>query len=311
LKYSMAQPSHDKTIAFFLVDVFAERPLEGNPLPVVPDAARLSETTMRRIAKEFNQSETTFVLPPTREGADHRLRSFTPAGKEASGGAGHHTLGAWWWLAESGALALGDSQVSFTQEGGDHLLPVHITSRSGRPVSVAMSQSAPVFGKVCGDPARLADALNAPLRDLGIDQLPSQVVSTGVAHLLVPLRDRAAVDAARPDFARLGPILEELGGEGCYLFTRDTVRGDSAAYTRFFNPTLGIVEDVATGTAAGPLASQLVARGLVADDSTVEIEQGHTLGRPSVIKVHVAGRAVTISAACIVSGQGSLRVEDY
>jgi PhzF family phenazine biosynthesis protein len=304
----MVLQPRDTTIAFVLVDVFAERPLEGNPLAVVPDAASLSEAAMRRIAREFNQSETTFVLPPTRAGADIRLRSFTPAGKEASGGAGHHTLGAWWWLAESGALTLGDAGASFTQEGGDRLLPVQITCNSGRPVSVAMSQAAPEFGRVCGDPNRLADALGVPANDLAIDQLPAQVVSTGVAHLLVPLRDRGAVDAARPAFARLAPILRELDGEGCYLFTRDTLDGRSIAYTRFFNPTLGILEDIATGTAAGPLASLLVAQGIATDDSTLRIEQGYALGRPSIIQVHVAGRAVTISAACVVSGRGSLRI---
>jgi trans-2,3-dihydro-3-hydroxyanthranilate isomerase len=296
------------TIAFFFVDVFADRPLQGNPLPVVPDAARLSEAEMQRIAREFNQSETTFVLPPTRAGADVRLRSFTPAGKEASGGAGHHTLGAWWWLAESGALTLGDSGGDFTQEGGDNLLAVRIACRSGRLVSVAMSQSAPDFRRVCGDPARLAAVLDLPVSDLALDRLPAQVVSTGVAHLLVPLRDRRAVDAARPDVPRLASILRELDGEGCYLFTLDTVGDDSNAYARFFNPTLGIAEDAATGTAAGPLAAQLVAHRLASDDSTLRIEQGHAMGRPSIIQVHIAGRAVTISASCVVSGHGSLRL---
>ena len=102
----MTQEAPDNAVSFFWVDVFAERPLEGNPVAVVPDAARLTEATMQRIAREFNQSETTFVLPPTRSEADWRLRSFTPAGREAFG-AGHNTLGAWWWLAESGVLDVG------------------------------------------------------------------------------------------------------------------------------------------------------------------------------------------------------------
>jgi trans-2,3-dihydro-3-hydroxyanthranilate isomerase len=98
----MTQYATDRTVSFFLVDVFADRPLQGNPVTIVPDAARLSERVMQRIAREFNQSETTFVLPPTRPEADWRFRAFTPAGKEAFGAAGHHTLGTWWWLAESG-----------------------------------------------------------------------------------------------------------------------------------------------------------------------------------------------------------------
>ncbi|WP_433306182.1 PhzF family phenazine biosynthesis protein [Actinoplanes sp. CA-030573] len=80
------------TVAFALVDVFADRPLAGNPLAVVPDADRIDEAVLPRIAAEFNQSETTFVVAPTVAGADFRLRSFTPAGVEVYG-AGHNALG--------------------------------------------------------------------------------------------------------------------------------------------------------------------------------------------------------------------------
>jgi trans-2,3-dihydro-3-hydroxyanthranilate isomerase len=305
--WRMTQEPHDNAVSFFWVDVFTDRPLHGNPVTVVPDAGRLDEETMRRIAREFNQSETTFVMPPTMAGADWRLRSFTPAGKEAFG-AGHNTLGAWWWLAESGALAMGESGASFTQEVGRELLAVNITSESGRVTSVGMSHSPPEFGSVCGDLDGLAGALGLSNGELAIGALPAQVVSTGAAHLLVPLRDRAAVNHARPDFPRLASILRSVHGEGCYLFTLETVHPDSAAHARFFNPTLGIDEDAATGTAAGPLACQLVAHHLAKDDTTLRIEQGDAMGRPSVIQVHVSGAAVTVSGRCVISGSGRLRV---
>ena len=83
----------DDRISFFLVDVFSDKPLEGNPVAVVPNAVRLEKGAMQRIAREFNQSETTFLFPPTQPSADWRLRSFTPAGEEAFG-AGHNALGA-------------------------------------------------------------------------------------------------------------------------------------------------------------------------------------------------------------------------
>lgn len=308
----MTQGPHDNdtAVSFFWVDVFTDRPLHGNPVTVVPDAGRLDEETMRRIAREFNQSETTFVMPPSRAGADWRLRSFTPAGEEAFG-AGHNTLGAWWWLAESGALTLGESGASFTQEVGRNLLAVNITCESGRVTSVGMSQTPPEFGAVCGDLDGLAAALGLSTGDLAIGtigDLPAQVISTGAAHLLVPLRDRAAVNAARPDFPRLASILRPVHGEGCYLFTLETLRPGSAAHARFFNPTLGIVEDAATGTAAGPLACQLVRHHLANDGTTLRIEQGDAMGRPSVIQVHVSGQAVTVSGQCVISGSGRLRV---
>jgi trans-2,3-dihydro-3-hydroxyanthranilate isomerase len=295
------------TLPFVIVDVFAERPLDGNPVAVVLDAAGLSQLAMQRIAREFNQAETTFVLPSTRPEAEWRLRSFTTAGKEAFG-AGHHTLGAWWWLAESGTLALSETGGRFTQEIGDSLLAVTVTCESGYPSAVGMSQAAPEFGREPDDLNGLATALGLAQRDLATRDLPIQVVSTGVPHLLVPLADRAAVNAAHPDLERLGSLLRTVGGEGCCIFARDPIRPDATAYARFFNPTLGIAEDIATGTAAGPLACQLVAHGLAPDDSVVRIEQGDLLGRPSVLQVHVSGQAVTLSGRCVVSASGCVRI---
>jgi PhzF family phenazine biosynthesis protein len=293
-------------VSFFLVDVFTDRPLHGNPVTVVPDAGLLTDAAMRQIAREFNQSETTFLLPPTRTGADWRLRSFTPAGHEAFG-AGHNTLGAWWWLAESGLLTPGREH--FIQEVGKALLPVRLGYVAGQLTTVGMSQTAPEFGKIWEDPVRLAEALGLSANEVASDALPTQVVSTGAAHLMVPLRDRAAVNRARPDVPRLAAILRAIDGEGCYLFTRDTVHPDSAAHARFFNPTLGIVEDAATGTAAGPLACLLIAHRLASDASTLRIEQGEAMGRPSIIQVHVSDSSVTVSGRCVISGSGRLRIE--
>src|SRR5215467_3069396 len=91
-------------VSFYFVDVFATGPLTGNPLSLMPDADGLDETQMRAIAREFNQSETTFLLRPSLPGATVRLRSFTPAGAEV-GGAGHNALGAWLWLEAAGRIA--------------------------------------------------------------------------------------------------------------------------------------------------------------------------------------------------------------
>jgi PhzF family phenazine biosynthesis protein len=130
-------------------------------------------------------------------------------------------------------------------------------------------------------------------------------VSTGVAHLLVPLRDRDAVDRIRPNADELRTVLASVGAEGCYAFSLDPPHNDAAAYARFFNPTVGISEDPATGTAAGPLAAQLVARG-VRQPGRITIEQGTALGRTSLIDVHVLGDVVKVSARAIVVATGML-----
>jgi len=114
-------------LPFHIVDAFAVEPLTGNPLAVVDGGVGLTLDLFRRIAREFNQSETTFVLPPTRPKADWRLRSFTAAGVEVFGAGGHNSLGAWWWLAEAGRLALNGRSTVFHQEIGERVLPVTIS----------------------------------------------------------------------------------------------------------------------------------------------------------------------------------------
>jgi trans-2,3-dihydro-3-hydroxyanthranilate isomerase len=293
-----------ESLRFSLVDVFAETPLTGNPLAVVPDADNVDDDVMRAIAREFNLSETTFVLASTREDVAWRLRSFTPAGVEV-GGAGHNALGAWWWLATAGRVALGDRGNRYTQEIGGRVLPVEVVAEGGRPRAISMEQDSPRWGDLARDRAELAASLGLVGGELGGD-LPAQVVSTGAAHLLVQARNRVAVDRAVPDGPRLAAVLRAVGGEGCYLYSLDPVDPGSAAYARFFNPTAGISEDPATGTAAGPLASHLVAHDIVADSSTILVEQGHRIGRPSRIEISVLGESVSIAAACVIVAEGTL-----
>lgn len=292
------------TIPFHLVDVFADEPLAGNPLAVVPDADGLDEALLRRIARELNQSETTFPLAPTAAGAAFRLRSFTPAGAEVSG-AGHNALGAWWWLAETGRLGpLGDG-LALAQELGGRVLPVAVEARAGRLLSIGLTQSEPQALAEHPDPAALAAALGLG----GDDLLPAaRVVSTGAAHLLVQARDRAAVAAANPDAARLLAELRRAGAQGCYLYSLDPVDPSAAAHARFFNPTVGLWEDPATGSAAGPLAWLLAERGLVPSSGEVAIEQGHALGRPSRIAVRLAGGRVELRGRCVTVADGALRL---
>ena len=295
-----------RQLSFFLIDVFAREPLAGNPLALVPDADGLDDETMRRLGREFNQSETTFVLEPTRPDADWRLRFFTPTGVEVFG-AGHNALGAWWWLAASGRLKLDGASTSFAQQIGDRVLPVEIRSTAGRVAAVGMTQAPPSFGAVHDDRAALAAALRIHEDDLAAGTLVPQVVSTGAAHLLVPLRDRAAVARVRPDLEALLKVTRAVTDQGCYVFSLDPVDAAATAHARFFNPSIGIAEDPATGTAAGPLGCYLVARGVVADGATMIVEQGYTMDRPSRIDVLVRGDLVRVSGPAVVVAEGTLR----
>ncbi|HET6500684.1 MAG TPA: PhzF family phenazine biosynthesis protein [Amycolatopsis sp.] len=289
---------------FAFVDVFADEPLAGNALPVVPHADGLSRSQRQAIAREFNQPETTFVSAATRAGADAWLQSFTPTGDEVTG-AGHNALGAWLWLAISGTLPPDRSE--FVQQLGEHLLDVRVErTGSGSPV-VTLTQAPPVFLAELGDTGPVADALGiAPDRVTGA----ARVVSTGVAHLLVPVNDRTAVDAARPSPRNLAATLTDVGAQGCYLYTTAAEPGgqQTDAYARFFNPGVGIWEDPATGSAAGPLAAHL-ATGRNGATRWV-IEQGTAIGRRSLLRVQVDGSSVRLCGRGTLTIDGTLHLAE-
>jgi trans-2,3-dihydro-3-hydroxyanthranilate isomerase len=287
-------------LPFAIVDVFADASFGGNPLAVVLDADGLPDQLLRRIAGEFNLSETTFVLAPRKPEATRRLRSFTASGAEVTG-AGHNALGAWWWLASTARAPTG----VLRQELGDGVLELRV-SREGGKLLVAMEQQRPTLG-----PKVTTATLSAPL-GIGPEQLqpsPSQVVSTGAPHLLVPARDEAAVDAARPDAPALLSVLAKAGAQGCYLYARRRAAAATSAYARFFNPTVGLWEDPATGSAAGPLAWWLALDG-TSGEKRIVVHQGQSLGRPSQIEVIVEGDRVTVRGTAILTAEGVLHIHD-
>ena len=287
---------------FALVDVFTNAPFSGNPLAVVPDAQDLEETLLPKIAREFNQSETTFLVPATERGADWRLRSFTPAGTEVFG-AGHNALGAWWWLAASGALSLDVQLNRFHQQLGERVLPLTIEALEGKPTAIVMQQAAPQFGSIVENRQALALALGVAPSALRHGRLEAQVVSTGTAHLMVPIALEVLAHV-RPDQERLRDILLAAGGQGCYVFALTHGRS-TAATTRFFNPVAGITEDPATGSAAGPLACYLRRYGLLHEEH-VRFAQGAETGRPSELEIGLCGDVVSLRGAAVVAAEGVL-----
>jgi PhzF family phenazine biosynthesis protein len=282
-----------------LIDVFADAPLTGNPLAVVEGADALPDHTLRRIAGEFNQAETTFLLRSTR--ADWRLRSFTASGVEVSG-AGHNSLGAWLWLGEHGQLGALDTPRTFQQEIGDVVLPITLETRAGR-VYGHMKQSPLQLSPPLRNLGPLAEALALQLEDVLSHPAP-RVASTGGGHLQVRVRDSQTVDRVRPAVDKLLAVLKSANAEGCYVYAFDEA-APHAAYARFFNPTVGLWEDAATGTAAGPLCAYLGSEGLLTTDKTLVVEQGVHMGRRSFLHVRLTPQA-ELSGAGVVVLRGSL-----
>ncbi len=287
-------------LAAGIIDVFADSPLRGNPLAVVEGADTLDDQQMRLIAREFNQAETTFILRSER--ADRKLRSFTAIGVEVSG-AGHNALGAWLWLGGNGDLgALSTSRV-FQQELGPDVLPIELARIDGR-VHGRMRQTPLRLRDPVSNVGPLANALRIRAADIRSDP-GTRPADTGASHLMVRVAGPEVVDAASPDAQALLAVLRASGAEGCYVYAFDSNARD-AAYARFFNPTVGLWEDAATGTAAGPLAAYLGACGLLKGD-TLAIEQGAKMGRTSLIRVRLVPEP-EISGAGVIVLRGTLRV---
>lgn len=292
------------TYAFVMLDVFTDRPLTGNPLPVVPVATGLSDAQMQALAREFNASETTFVLPPGDRKATKLLRCFSPTHEVF--GAGHNALGAWWAIVARGDVEVAGAEKRLWQELGPRVLPVDVTWEGDTLVRIAMTQATPVISQSVPERDALARALGLEPAALDVADLDPQVISTGATHMLVPARSLADLARVSVDAERLTALAKPLGCEGCYLFCLETREHESIAHARAFFPGIGIAEDPATGSAAGPLAAYLAARRLAPENTWITIEQGDEIGRPSRIGVRVSGERVEVSGRCAIVAEGTL-----
>lgn len=305
---------------FVQLDVFTERAFQGNPLAVFPEASGLSDEDMQRIAREMNLSETVFVLPPTDAKALRRLRIFTPERELPF--AGHPVVGTWNALAREGIVPkpVGESgSTRIYQELSVGTLPVDIEFEAGRPLSVVMTQGRfEIYAEVEdeGERAALVRALGLKPEELD-ESLPIQTISTGIRVLAVPVRTLEILGRCRVRAEELVQAYQRTGAIGCYVFARESFDGaPSQVHARAFVPDAGVLEDPATGGAAGPLAAYLVHHGaleLEPDEGFFRfvIEQGDFIKRPSRIHAEVKGargsiEQVRIGGPSIVVAHGQL-----
>jgi trans-2,3-dihydro-3-hydroxyanthranilate isomerase len=268
-----------RRLRYRVVDVFAERPLEGNPLAVFPDGGGLDASTMQAIARELNLSETAFGLPSTRPGCAARLRIFTPTREMAF--AGHPTIGGAFVLLDEGVVQRGAGR--FLLDEGIGPVPLEVEP-GDRPL--LWLTTPPISDGRLYDPAVCAQALG--LRPEDLLGAPPQLLSAGNPTVYVAVRSERAVDAAWLDQAGSKAILGDSGEPSCvFVFTP---RPDGA-YSRMFAPEYGIVEDPATGSSTGPLAAFMMRRRLApsASGTRLRCEQGTRMGRRSILHVRVRG----------------------
>jgi trans-2,3-dihydro-3-hydroxyanthranilate isomerase len=285
---AQAGRSASSTTPYVLMDVFTDIPLEGNQLAVVTDAREVPAEEMQRLARELRLSETVFVLPP-REGGDVRIRIFTPEAELPF--AGHPVLG----CAIVVGAALDRDEVTLETEMGP--VPVSLLRREGQATFGRMRQPIPTWAAYERE-AELLNALGAPRSGL-----PVEVYTNGPRHVYVELESEQAVAALEPDMRALAA----LGEVEANCFAGSGLRWK----TRMFAPALGVPEDPATGSAAGPLAVHLSRHGRIAFGQEIEIRQGEEIGRPSVLHARCDGSEagidrVEVGGAAVIVGRGRL-----
>jgi trans-2,3-dihydro-3-hydroxyanthranilate isomerase len=277
---------------YVILDVFTDTPLQGNPLAVFTEGEQIPSRLMQATARELNLSETVFLMPGDHECEAH-ARIFTPALELPF--AGHPVLGA--------AFVVGaDMELEVIRlRTGSGIIPVRVRrDEAGQIAAGGMEQPIPAV-----EPFAAADAL---LAALGVDAaaLPVDVYDNGMHHVMVMLDDVAVLSALKPDLR----ALRALGEFGFSCFARS----GEGMQTRMFAPGLGVDEDPATGSAAGPLAVHLVRHGQLELSTNLEIDQGVEMGRPSRLRARIEGtperiERVIVAGSAVVVARGHFRLQ--
>jgi trans-2,3-dihydro-3-hydroxyanthranilate isomerase len=271
--------SNAQSYRYRVVDVFTDRPLEGNALAVFPDASGIDDATMQKIAKELNLSETTFVVPATRNDCAVGVRIFTPA-RELSF-AGHPTIGTSFVLMDEDLVSSNAERFVLEEKVGP--VPIRV-DKSERPLiwlrTPPISEGATFDREIC------AHVLGLDTSDLL--EITPQLMSAGNPTLFIALKDKDAVDRAWLDSHGSAVLKEGHWGPICVFVFSPTADG---AYSRMFAPDYGITEDPATGSSTGPLAVFMMRHGLISGAAGTRFvsEQGSKMGRRSILHVHVFG----------------------
>jgi trans-2,3-dihydro-3-hydroxyanthranilate isomerase len=306
--FTAGHPTTSRAYSFAQVDVFAERPLEGNALAIFTDARGLSSDEMQAIARETNLSETTFIFPRAEEIERERgvqVRIFLTT--EEVPFAGHPTLGTASWLYWNHPIFRGATEI--TLDLGVGPISVRFTPPQSGEIGVfgTMRQKDPIFGESINGfdgRAALASALNLSIEDLD-PTLPAQVVSTGMAFCIVPLRSLEVANRLRIDIQNSRKFLDRIGAKFFYCIVPGNTSSEAQWHARM---QFDSGEDPATGSASGCTIAYLVRHGLVDSGQQIILEQGIEMLRPSRIhlsaalednrltKVFVGGRTIPVAS---------------
>jgi trans-2,3-dihydro-3-hydroxyanthranilate isomerase len=297
---------------FHTLDVFTETRFGGNPLAVVHGADGLSDTAMQTIAREFNLSETVFVLKSERPAHTARIRIFTP-GMELPF-AGHPTVGTAALLAQLRAPETnGERDALIVLELKIGTVRIGVRQRAGKaPFAEFDLPKLPERGIALPNNERLASALGLSPSEIGFENHKPVVYSAGVPYACIPIATREAVARAAVQMHHWNQVFTGPVPANAFIYCRETVHTMSAFHARMYWPGAGVHEDPATGSAAAAFAGVVHQFDTPPDGLHKKvIEQGFEMGRPSLIVLslqveagkltgaRIGGHAVRVSAGTI------------
>lgn len=300
-------------LAFHTLDVFTARKFGGNPLAVVLDADRLSTEQMQAITREFNLSESIFVMKPENPADTARVRIFFPGGEMSF--AGHPTVGCAILLAEMKHKPGCSFETEIRLEENAGLVPVKVSRIGDVPRAMFTAPVVP-FAANAPIPTRedAARALSLEASDIGFDIHSIGIFEGGPRFFYVPVALRSALACCRVSEPHWSKLIASMGVDNAYVYTRGGEAPRTSFRARMFAPTGGIPEDPATGSATALLAAQLLKAEALKDGSHAwEIEQGYEMGRPSELHLEAdvtGGRltAVRVAGQAVRVMQGTLEV---
>lgn len=299
-------------VHYFTLDVFTDQRFGGNPLAVILDARGMTSEQMLQVTREFNYSESTFVLPAESPDTTKRVRIFTPGGEVPF--AGHPTVGTAIALVFNGdAPAAGDSVRVVL---GENVGPVPVTVRltDGVPTWAQLSVAKLPEEQPPMDRAVVADLLGLTASDLMTNAAYAPAAtSCGLAFLIVPLASRDAVSRARVDDA---VFARTLRGTACTMVMVFAMIDDTPSVDvqcRVFCPDDGVPEDPATGSANAALGGYLAVRTPRTGTLRWVSQQGVEMGRPSKLEIEVDKTsegisAVRVGGSAVLMSEGRLRI---
>jgi trans-2,3-dihydro-3-hydroxyanthranilate isomerase len=297
---------------YVVTDVFTQHPYGGNQLAVVLDSEGLTTAQMLAITREFNFSESTFVLPPDDPAHTARVRIFTTACEVPF--AGHPNVGTAYVLARMGELFgrhIGDT-VAFEELAG--IVPVSIQTEQGAVTGATLTAPEPLWLGETFDVAAIAACLRLDPHDVLLDRHAPREASVGLPFVMVELAGVEALTRIRLDVEASGALLEKHTARGFLVYAREAPATDARLRARVFCPQLGAVEDAATGSANAALAGLLASLDPATEGRfQYEVTQGVEMGRPSQLRLAArkvgGGITAQVGGPCVPVMHGVLDID--